>query len=86
MARRSLAILSEGMLSDSQKRSLTLLSLGWIEVTFVRVLDEEDDGRRSLGIVYGHSKPNKTDWREKQLRQEDEEIYAIISTFIQWQA
>lgn len=82
---RPLAILSEGRLSESQIRALTLLSLGWLEV-FVAP-EPEDDGRPRVikaGFVMPEAK--KKNQKTKRLEQDDEEIYAIISTFIQWQA
>jgi len=81
---RPLAILSEGRLSESQIRALTLLSLGWLEVF---IAPEPDDDRPRVikaGFVMPESKKNHQ--KMKLLKQDDEEIYAIISTFIKWQA
>jgi len=41
---RPLAILSEGRLSESQIRALTLLSLGWLEVFIAPPPEEIDQG------------------------------------------
>jgi hypothetical protein len=81
MSRRSLAILSEGMLSDSQRRALTMLSLGWLELTYV---PEPVTRRRRRG---GGSDGSAI-WDKKWeiLKREDEEIFAIISTFMEWEA
>jgi len=81
---RALAILSEGRLSESQIRALTLLSLGWLEVFIAPPPEEEERGPQAAGAYRPQRK--KMDWRDRQLRQDDEEIYAIISTFIKWQA
>lgn len=81
MSRRSLAILSEGMLSDSQRRSLTLLSLGWIELTYVP--EEPVRRRRRRGGSSSDTSPSRE--RSNRLRREDEEIFAIIRTFIAWE-
>lgn len=86
MSRRSLAILSEGMLSDSQRRTLTLLSLGWLELTYVPQVEEEEPRRRGGG--YPTRTPYDDRWEKKAeiLKREDEEIFAIISTFMEWEA
>jgi hypothetical protein len=87
MSRRSLAILSAGMLSDSQKRSLTLLSEGWLAVALVP--EPTDDGRvrRRVfayavfsGDVSGIVGKKKND----RVKKDDEEILAIIHTFMSW--
>lgn len=79
---RPLAILSEGRLSESQIRALTLLSLGWLELIYV----PEDDGIRDLPIVGGgDAAKNYSNWRKKLIKEEDEIIFSIISTFIKWQ-
>jgi len=80
---RPLAILSEGRLSESQIRALTLLSLGWLEV-FIAPPPEEEPRVIKAGFVMPESKRNHQ--KMKLLKQDDEEIYAIISTFIKWQA
>jgi hypothetical protein len=87
MSRRSLAILSEGMLSDSQRRTLTLLSLGWLELTYVPEEDDDTRRRRGGGGTY-YRTPYDDRWEKKAeiLKREDEEIFAIISTFIEWEA
>ena len=83
MAKRALAILSEGRLSESQRKTLTLLSLGWLELIYVP--EEEEEERHSGG---GYTVSKKID-REKELwdllKKEDEEVFAIIRTFIQWE-
>lgn len=84
MARRSLAIMSEGRLSESQRLTLTLLSLGWLQLIYVPQ-PEEDDGRRTLGVVYMGAERNYKQEKFKALKEEDEVIFAIISTFVQWQ-
>jgi len=86
---RSLAILSEGMLSDSQKRSLTLLSQGWLAVALTPVPDETIVVPRRRNFVYVVnknflSKSKKVDLADKIRKMDDEEIFSIISTFIQW--
>lgn len=82
MAKRALAILSEGRLSESQRKTLTLLSLGWLELIYVPDEEEETPIRRGGGVY------KKID-REKELwdllKKEDEEVFAIIRTFIQWE-
>jgi len=83
--KRPLAILTEGMLSESQIRALTLLSLGWIEVVYVPTTEEEDDGRRTLGVVYMGPVRDYKQEQYKRLKEEDEVIFSIISTFVQWQ-
>jgi len=85
MAKRPLALLTEGRLSESQVRALTLLSLGWIEVTYVPAPEEEDDGRRTLGVVYMGPPRDYKQEQYKRLKEEDEVIFSIISTFVQWQ-
>lgn len=85
LGRRPLALLSEGRLSESQVRALTLLSLGWIEVVYVPEEEEEDDGRRTLGVVYTGPKRDYKSELYKRLKEEDEIIFSIISTFVQWQ-
>jgi hypothetical protein len=82
---RSLAILSEGRLSESQKRTLTLLSLGWIEVTMAPVAEPEDDGVRKLGVIYTGPERNLKNEKLKKLQEDDEVIFSIIATFVQWQ-
>lgn len=84
LGKRPLALLSEGRLSESQIRALTLLSLGWIEVIYVPE-PEEDDGRRTLGVVYMGAERNYKQEKFKALKEEDDVIFAIISTFVQWQ-
>jgi len=81
---RPLAILSEGRLSESVIRALTLLSLGWLEVTIVPEPEEEERRPQAAGAYRPQRK--EIDFKEKALRRDDEEIYAIISTFIKWQA
>ena len=81
MSRRSLAILSEGRLSDSQRRSLTLLSLGWLELTYVP--EEPVRRKRRRGGSSSDTSPSRD--RSNRLRKEDEEIFAIIRTFIAWE-
>jgi len=84
MAKRPLALLTEGRLSESVVRALTLLSLGWIEITMAPE-EPEDDGRRTLGVVYmGPTRDYKQE-QYKRLKDEDEVIFSIISTFVQWQ-
>ena len=85
MSRRSLAILTDGMLSDSQKRTLTLLSLGWIADALVYVPEEEEEKKKVRVWNNPDSEPNPIDKRAKQLKEEDEYIYSIILTFIQCQ-
>ncbi|MFA7287684.1 MAG: hypothetical protein WC055_02290 [Melioribacteraceae bacterium] len=82
MSRRALAILSEGMLSESQKRSLTLLSLGMIEVTLSPTPTPE---RRRRGGGRDGSYVEDQSHRIK-LQKEDEEILALIRSFIEWEA
>ncbi len=87
MANRPLAILSEGRLSEAQSRALTLLSLGWLEIGLSPAVIEEIRRGFGLRIIYtGPITEKPIDWRNRQFRAEDEEIMAIISTFIQWQA
>lgn len=88
MSNRSLAILSQGMLSDSQKRSLTLLSEGWLAVSLVP--EPTADGRpRRRVFAYavfssdGISAPNAKK-NDDRVKKDDEEVMAIIHTFIQW--
>lgn len=81
---RPLAILSEGRLSESQIRALTLLSLGWLEV-FVAP-PPEDDRPRVIKAGFVMPEAKKKNQKTKRLEQDDEEIYAIISTFMKWQA
>ena len=81
MSRRSLAILSEGRLSDSQRRSLTLLSLGWLELTYVPEGPVRKKRRR--GGSSSDTAPSRE--RKNRIRREDEEIFAIIRTFIAWE-
>lgn len=88
-ANRSLAILSEGMLSDSQKRSLTLLSQGWLAVAITPIPDETITVPRRRNFIYVtnknfFSKSKKVDLADKRRKADDEEIFSIISTFIQW--
>lgn len=89
MIRRPLAILSEGRLTLSQSRAITLLSLGLIEV-FLAPLEEDEKKKKGGGasaFVYN----NKKDYREddlkeklkKRLLQDDDEIYAIINIFME---
>jgi len=86
---RSLAILSEGMLSDSQKRSLTLLSQGWLAIAITPVPDETITvpRRRNFAYVVNKNfltKSKKVDVADRRRKADDEEIFSIISTFIQW--
>jgi len=86
---RSLAILSKGRLSDSQKRSLTLLSRGWLAVAITPIPDETitTPRRRNFAYVVNKnflSKSKKVDLADKRRKTDDEEILSIISTFIQW--
>jgi hypothetical protein len=84
MSRRSLAILSEGMLSDSQRRSLTLLSLGWLELTYVPE-EPKKKKKKGGGIPWDIVNPNKKKRkdREKEFRlKEERELLAIIRTFM----
>ena len=81
MSRRSLAILSEGRLSDSQRRSLTLLSLGWLELTYV----PEEPVRRKRRRGGSSSDTSVSRDKKNRIRREDEEIFAIIRTFIAWE-
>ncbi len=85
MSRHSLAILTDGMLSDSQKRTLTLLSLGWIADALVYVPEEEEEKKKVRVWNLPDTKPKPIDNKDKQLKDEDEYIYSIISTFIQCQ-
>lgn len=90
MSRRSLAILSAGMLSDSQKRSLTLLSEGWLAVAIVP--EPTDDGRvRRRNFMYAitnnflDNSPSPTAKKKKdKIKREDEEVLSIIHTFMSW--
>ncbi len=85
MSRRSLAILTDGMLSESQKRTLTLLSLGWIENALVYVPEEEEPKKKVRVWNNPDNPPSPIAERMKRLKQEDEEIFSIISTFMQCQ-
>lgn len=91
MSRRSLAILSEGRLSDSQRKSLTLLSLGWLAVAIVP--EPTNDGRvRRRTFMYAinnnfldNSPSPRIKRNRDKIKKEDEEILAIIRTFISWE-
>lgn len=88
MSNRALAILSEGMLSDSEIRSLTLLSQGWLAVAIV----PEDDGivhRRNFMYAITNNfldnSPSPTAKKKKdKIKREDEEVLSIIHTFMSW--
>ena len=80
MAKRPLAILTEGRLTESQVRALTLLSLGWIEVVYV----VPDTGERRLPAM-GGGEGGKKMYSWDRLKQEEEIIMSLISTFKQWQ-
>ena len=90
MSIRSLAILSEGRLSDSQRKALTLLSLGWLAVAIVP--EPTDDGRvrrRNFMYVTNYNfldnSPSLIERKKRdKIKREDEEIMAIIHTFITW--
>lgn len=88
MIGRPLAILSEGRLSDSQIRALTLLSLGWLELTLSEREKEETRKRRRIGVIYTPWNPKERQRKKeeedlvKRIREDDEEILAIIRTFI----
>lgn len=87
MSKRPLAILTEGMLSESQVRALTLLSLGWIEVVLAPTEIEEIRKRRKMGVVFRNNDnvKSKKQQREEMVKADDEEILTIIRTFMQWQ-
>lgn len=85
--RRSLAILSVGMLSDSQRRSLTLLSEGWLAVALVPEEGITSRRRRNFAYVAGKnflSNIKKVDNNDKRKKNDDEEIMGVIRTFMTW--
>lgn len=77
--RRALAISSEGMLSDSQRKALTLLSLGMLVLSIEPPIPVIEVEERRGGV--------KTDLQnvQKRLLQEDDEILSIIYTFMKCQ-
>lgn len=80
--------MSEGMLSDSQRKALTLLSLGWLAVALVPADGISSGRRRNFVYVVGYnflSKSKKPKDDEKRRKRDDEEIMAIIRTFISWE-
>jgi hypothetical protein len=83
VSKRSLAILSDGLLSESQRRSLTLISLGWLELIYPPKAEEEDKKRR-MGMLI-ETERNDASEIIKKLREEDNEILAIIYTFMECQ-
>ena len=92
MIGRPLAILSEGRLSDSQIRALTLASLGWLELVLSPNEVAEIRRRRGLGRIImpewtprEKQRKNDDEERMKRIREDDEEILAIIRTFISCQ-
>ena len=85
--RRSLAILSEGRLSDSQREALTLLSLGWLAVA-ISLPEGSTRKRKAFYYVVNHNflrrskpKPIKRD----KIAIHNEEIMAIIRSFVTWE-
>jgi len=91
MIGRPLAILSEGRLTSSQVRALTLASLGWIEITLSDNEIAAIRKKRSIRVIYPIQNPRdkqqKRDAEErlKRIKEEDEEMLAIIRTFISCQ-
>ena len=85
LGKRPLALLTEGMLSESQIRALTLLSLGWLEVFVAPEEEEEDRGRRRLNVVYNGNPRNYRLELLDRIRKDDDEVLGIIRTFIAWQ-
>ena len=87
---RPLAILSEGRLSDSQTRTLTLASLGWLELILAPSEVEEIRRRRRIGVIVTPSRNNRKKEQEdeynERIKKDDEEIIAIIRTFISCQS
>lgn len=87
MSRRSLAILSAGMLSDSQKRALTLLSEGWLAIALVPEDGITSRRRRNFAYVADKnflSNIKKVDNNDKRKKNDDEEIMGVIRTFMTW--
>lgn len=91
MIGRPLAILSEGRLTSSQIRAITLASLGWLDLELSENEKAAIRKKRSIRVVYPQTNPRerqrKRDEEErlKRIREEDEEMLAIIRTFISCQ-
>lgn len=85
LGKRPLALLSEGRLSESQIRALTLLSLGWIEVFLAPEEEDDDRGRRRLNVVYNGNPRNYGLELLDRIKRDDDEVLGIIRTFIAWQ-
>lgn len=83
-----ISILTRGRISDSAKRTITLASKGWLVLFIAPLTDEELQRKRFKGGGYlinkSTSKPIEyEDTFRKRLLQEDEDILAIINTFIE---
>lgn len=87
MVKRPLAILSEGRITEAQSTALTLLSLGWIEIGLAQSEIEEIRRNNKLRVIYmGPEQEKPLDRQYKRQLADDQEVLAIIHTFIEWQA
>lgn len=85
---RPLVILTEGRLSPTQLNTLRLLSLGYLDLVLAPSEVEEIRRRRRIGVIVTPSRNTRKreqDELDKRIKQEDEEIFSIISTFMSCQ-